>query len=417
MEYQNSKQNRESRMSQENKLNRQHNPISDNRPEFAAQAKMIGSMQAANNSHLVQKGVYSGGKPPIQRAITTDDQSKVLLNKFNRKTECIQELASQIYSSALKKNATALFPHFDDLFDAIEEVYDEIAVKDIINADQSLAISSVLPSVIGEVHQKWMGKAKAEIPEEQQSPSHEQIALIPQLFAHYNLFDNNMIWRFTSMPSSENVYTARQTEEGTKIDYKEILRVIAAHSGGNDKSNPYVKTLSFGKNPASLMGTAASTGGDKHVLNIIDKADFLYGIDIGTLAEKGITAHPAFARAISLFESEYVLINTPGFPPINLTELATKKYNNPFKGVAMEAMGIDRKDRNIVAIEHEMKPVTPEAVADAENIPLEFAQKIAAFAMKTKKAASEQSFTVQDKEPLDPHVASNAMTKYNMSLK
>ena len=226
-----------------------------------------------------------------------------------------------------------------------------------------------------------------------------------------------MIWRFTSQPSAENVYTARVDGKGKKIDYREILRVIAVHSGGNDKSNPYVKTLSFGKNPASLMGTAASIGGDKHVLNIIDKADFLYGIDINTLADKGITPHPAFARNISLFESEYVLINTPGFPPINLTQLAAKKFNNPFKGNAMELMSINRKGTDIKQIESEMKPVTPEVVADSVQMPLEFAKKIIAFALKTKAAASPLSGAVQDKEPLDPHVAVNAMTMYISNLK
>ena len=98
-----------------------------------------------------------------------------------------------------------------------------------------------------------------------------------------------LYWRFTTTPSQEFVRISADT------DAEQVLRVVAAHSGGNDKSNTAVKTLSFARNIGALIGTALSTGGDKHVLNIMDKAAYLYGIEISSLAGKGITAHPAVA--------------------------------------------------------------------------------------------------------------------------
>ncbi len=66
----------------------------------------------------------------------------------------------------------------------------------------------------------------------------------------------------------------------------------------------------------------------------MDKAAYLYGIEIGPLASSGITAHPAVGRAISLYESEYVLIGTPRAPKLSLAALATIRLKNPFKGKA-----------------------------------------------------------------------------------
>lgn len=69
-------------------------------------------------------------------------------------------------------------------------MYDEIAVKDIINADQSLAISSVLPSVIGEVHQKWM--QEQELQEPKQYFTGEKKKEIPQSSEKENMISCNL---------------------------------------------------------------------------------------------------------------------------------------------------------------------------------------------------------------------------------
>jgi hypothetical protein len=116
-----------------------------------------------------------------------------------------------------------------------------------------------------------------------------------------------------------------------------ILTVIAAHSGGNDKSAPDVKTLSFARNPAALIGTACSSGGDPHVQDIVEQAAYLVGIDVSTLATHGVSAHPALGRAISMFETEYVLVSTPGTEN-TLMDLATFICPNPMKAVPAAAV-------------------------------------------------------------------------------
>ncbi|MCX4096687.1 hypothetical protein [Nocardia sp. alder85J] len=126
---------------------------------------------------------------------------------------------------------------------------------------------------------------------------------------HFVAFDgepgHQYIWRFTSLPSKESVSIAADT------GLSRIIKVIGEHSGGNMKTDEQVRTSSFCRNIGALFGIAASTGGDKKVLNIVNRTPYLCRIDLATLPAKGVTAAPALYRAISLFETEYVLVPTP----------------------------------------------------------------------------------------------------------
>ena len=198
-------------------------------------------------------------------------------------------------------------------------------------------------------------------------------------FEHFNAFDDNMLWRFTSQPTQEVI----QIENG--VSYDEILKVVANHSGGNDKSNQRVRTLSFGRNIGALMGTAFSQGGDKNVAKISQLAAYLYGIDINSLKGKGITAHPATARAISLFETEYILVSTPGNDPVTLDDLATVKFPNPFRQPPKT-----QKDKKVI----------PDVVSGLTKMNKKQVQSIILFAKAVMQAANKYKFVVQDKEPI-----------------
>ena len=236
---------------------------------------------------------------------------------------------------------------------------------------------------------------------------HEATAGNP-VFSHFAALDSEfgdkpVMWRFTTTPSQEFV------EISEKSDAAEVLRVVAAHSGGNDKSNPNVKTLSFARNIGALIGTALSTGGDKHVLNIMDKAAYLYGIEIGSLASSGITAHPAVGRAISLYESEYVLIGTPGAPKVSLAALATIRLENPFKGKAEELMrgASSESNRFFGAVVSEMTSTAPQVEQVSGLHPpldpaavgriMDFA-RVAAASLTESQAVSEKTPLVNDRE-------------------
>ncbi|NUS44114.1 MAG: hypothetical protein HOQ24_10555 [Mycobacteriaceae bacterium] len=127
---------------------------------------------------------------------------------------------------------------------------------------------------------------------------------------HYFEFDTphggECIWRFTGMPTAEKI----SIEPDVSIEV--ILELIGEHSGGNKKDDPRVQTSSFCRNLGALIGTAASSGGDKNVLTIVNKAPYLCCVNLASLRPKGISAIPALARSISLFETEYVLVCTPG---------------------------------------------------------------------------------------------------------
>ncbi|MGH3939817.1 MAG: hypothetical protein ACRDTG_14550 [Pseudonocardiaceae bacterium] len=217
------------------------------------------------------------------------------------------------------------------------------------------------------------------------------LATFQDRFEHYSRLDGlfqelfqktEIIWRFTSTPSAEKIFLA------SDVTPSEVVETIAKHSGGAEKSNARVLTLSFGRNPGALFGTALSGGGDPHVLNIIDKAAYLYGIDISTLPRKGITAHPAAGRAISLYETEYVLVGTPGMGEKTLDELATMKLLNPFQGEAIklsEEWGFKSAEL-MKAIVEEMG----NKVAEAKNLhglPLKVVEGIQQEAYRVAKAA------------------------------
>ena len=250
------------------------------------------------------------------------------------------------------------------------------------------------PTLLQKEHVQWLTKSSEAFDAKQCGLS----PLLPHdyegLPSHYNLTSDQMLWRFTSTPSTEFV----QITEGTT--YEEIVRVIAAHSGGNDKSNPNVKTLSFGRNLGALIGVAASPGGDKHVTNIVDKAEYLFGIDIGSLASKNITAHPAGGRAISLFETEYVLVRKPGLPPISLDALATVKYRNPFKGRGWQIAG-QKAQRSRGAIEAEMGTILAEKIRVRKMNSFR-TKEIEETSRKAAKLAVKHQGTIKDTTSLDP---------------
>ncbi len=240
---------------------------------------------------------------------------------------------------------------------------------------------------------------------------HEAMSEGPS-FEHYNKFDKNMIWRFSSRPSTEMIYI----KEGTP--YREILDVISRHSGGNDKTNRDVNTLSFGRNIGALMGTAASEGGDKHVINIIDKAEYLIGIDIGSLEARGISAHPAMARAISLFETEYVLVSTPGDDPVSLLDLATVRYKNPFSGEAIKLADVEDK-ATMGRVIKEMGTIDAEDIDMAFKMDPEEKIKIIEYMKKVKKAADEFAPAIRERELSysgDEEELVKRMMKYNEKI-
>ncbi len=221
-------------------------------------------------------------------------------------------------------------------------------------------------------------------------------------FAEFDqLFNANMLWRFTSTPSSEFV----KIDAG--VGMTEILQVIANHSGGNDKSNTRVITLSFGRNIAALLGIALSPGGDKQVVGIISRTPYLYGIDIASLKGKGITAHPARSRAISLFETEYVLVPVPGAAPVGLNELATVKYTNPFKGMGrklVEETGTPTTVAFYDAAQEKLnkKKITPEVIKDPLEMPTKTVDALLSYAKLVAKAAQPFAGNVMIKDPFPP---------------
>jgi hypothetical protein len=245
---------------------------------------------------------------------------------------------------------------------------------------------------------------------------------------HYNSFDRpstqQMIWRFTSAPMSEFI----SVKLGTSI--QEIIEVIGKHSGGDDKTNENVKTSSFCRNIGAFMGTAASAGGDKKVLKIILRAEYLCGINIATLADHGISAHPALARAISAFETEYVLVPTPGNAPISIGALATVLFQNPFK----ELFGPDGKAKNYgitIPIANQKQfllilntpPKNPIVIeknvglkGKLDDMGASWVKEILAYARKASSGATRQSGTVQNKESANINTIQNAMKQYVSSL-
>jgi hypothetical protein len=354
-------------------------------------------------------------KPAVQRDIVDDrDASSVLLDRFNRPEERAQVLGASIYEKLWRSDALG-GRSFDDIYDAVLPLLSTMA-SDIETPSQVIGLSDFVESkfaaLLGETPAATRHDAFMEHP---QLAPHEAMTnpKVQGLFGHYNFFDDNMIWRFTTRPTTEVVYIAPNTTQ------EAVAKVVAAHSGGADKSNPNVKTLSFGRNLGALMGVAASAGGDKKVLNIADKAEYVYGIDIRSLRRYGITAHPATARLISLYETEYVLVSTPGDKARTLDELATVKYANPFKSGAIRELlsQEERQGRGVRAAQASMPPVAAEEVSGVQSMDLAKARRILAYAMEAKKAASALAASVKDKEGIaDPELIDKTMAVYNKDL-
>jgi hypothetical protein len=217
--------------------------------------------------------------------------------------------------------------------------------------------------------------------EEVQSPRHPYLA-------HFQDDDPDVIWRFTSEPLDEKLFI----DAGS--DLEEIMRVTAKHSGGNDKSNERIKTLSFGRNRGALLGTAASIGGDKNVLDIIHSAEYLYGVKISGLAGKGISAHPALYRTISMFETEYVLVRSPGLPAVSLHDIASIRHANPLKGRIAKAEGFEER------YQPRLKPKTPNIVQpnELEPVPPGVVDWLLSYGRAAMQAADAFKGMIQDKE-------------------
>jgi hypothetical protein len=240
---------------------------------------------------------------------------------------------------------------------------------------------------------------------------------------HYNTFDDGarqFIWRFSSKPISECIFIAAGESIGS------IIEVIGKHSGGGDKTNTKVVTSSFCRNVGALLGTAASAGGDKNVLHIINKSAYLCCIDLASLAAKGVSAHPALARAISLFETEYVLVPTPGEPKVSIAELATAIYPNPFKdriqlngeitnSKVPVAIGAQGAYELVSTLAKEKPAVEAEVVEVAEPMPNDKVESILRFAGKSSLAATRQASVVRDKE-LTSFPLETIMAQYTKDL-
>ena len=212
---------------------------------------------------------------------------------------------------------------------------------------------------------------------------------------HYAAMDaqlgmGGMLWRFTSNPQTEVVSIA----DG--VDFAKVVRLVAGHTGGNKKDDGSVRTLSFGRNLAALIGVAHSNGGDANVAGINARAEYLYGVSLDSLQGQGITAHPAEARMIGIFETEYVLLASPGAPPRRLEDLATIKYRNPFK-TADGGQIPDLPRKAIGQPSAEARKIDPPS-ADLTDPPDGFRSAVIAYALKVASAANNQSGTVQDKE-------------------
>ncbi|MFI7664678.1 hypothetical protein [Nocardia sp. NPDC049526] len=249
---------------------------------------------------------------------------------------------------------------------------------------------------------------------------------------HYTEFDDadrQYIWRFSATPYDEKISIGADTA------ISEIIKIIGAHSSGNEKKSAHVRTSSFCRNIGALIGTAASAGGDKNVLNIINKAPYLLCIDVATLRDKGVSAMPALDRGISLYETEYVLVATPGeehFLACHPVDLDPVLFRNPFKGCIDSTgkfMGCTVLDGTLIgadvpltirATESFVKTVVDsplvfeDIVTDFAEIPPADLENILWFAAASADAASEQSGSVQTKDALGGLAkAANMMKTYN----
>jgi hypothetical protein len=232
----------------------------------------------------------------------------------------------------------------------------------------------------------------------------------------------DMLWRFTSNPQSEVIKIDKD------VGFGEVVSIVGAHTGGNKKDDGRVRTLSFGRNLAALIGVAYSKGGDPNVAEIAVRAEYLFGVPMASLAGQGITAHPAESRLIGIFETEYILLATPGDPPRKLDDIAPIKLRNPFKG--MDGTGGSERllEGKLLASEQvesavgkdTEKPAKREAEPSSGKVfdaPEGFSATVREHARRIQAAATEQSGLVRMEEGADGVQIDAALRKFQEDLK
>ncbi|MEV2220284.1 hypothetical protein AB0E01_10445 [Nocardia vinacea] len=291
-------------------------------------------------------------------------------------------------------------------------------------------------------HKEWLQKIRLQVdkpPLAHQWSPHKQwsISAAEKKFHHFTALDfetdHQYIWRFSSLPSSELV----SIQAGTAI--ATIIELIGEHSGGNKKDDPRVRTSSFCRNIGALIGVAASTGGDKKVLNIVNRTPYLCRIDISTLSGKGVSAVPALSRAISLFETEYVLVPTPGKTHFLANTgqnviggagcLDAAIFSNPFFGcigdsgtftgcVINQNVTIGAKEELPVTTPAaftsagaELRPVTPELIG-AIDMDEGDVVRILCYAAAVSEAADKHTDVIKDKDPTSVDAIADKVAEY-----
>lgn len=350
------------------------------------------------------------GEEPLLAATQTDKEIALTLAEHLVAADPFdQKLGREYVAMEILAQMKSLRPLIDPMIEAPERV-----PVSSVTALASKAIRAARPPILSQLnaddlrHAVWFVVAKQEHElglgydrwglRGDTLRWHEETSADP-LRAHYAALDQfmgpNMLWRFTSRPSSELI----KIDPG--VSFETIVTLIGLHSGGNNKDDPRVRTLSFGRNLAALIGTAHSKGGDPGVASIAVRAEYLYGVDIASLRGKGITAHPAETRLISLFESEYVLVATPGDPPRTLEQLATVKLANPFKGDP--ALRGTPEEKPLFPGK-QLSPLKSDAPAPDQpslgltTVPDNVVKAILAYAGRVIRAANELSGSVMNKE-------------------
>ncbi|MEV0248982.1 hypothetical protein AB0H76_20425 [Nocardia sp. NPDC050712] len=300
-------------------------------------------------------------------------------------------------------------------------------------ASQARAVEQAPTTPEAGAHMQWLGSttvrsALAEPSIKAQWSPHKDwsVTVRDKKLNHFTAFDwdpeHPYIWRFTSLPSTELVSITANTGFAT------IIQLIGEHSGGNMKTDPRVRTSSFCRNIGALLGVAASAGGDKKVLNIINRTPYLCRIDLTTLPARGITAAPALYRAISLFETEYVLVPTPaktyyladtGHVPGGAGCLDAVLFNNPFYGcidpggtfrpflvgddlsISLESDLFIKPAGDFARAAQELPPITPEArVQNVLDLDPGDVVRIVCYAQAVSEVAGKLAALVLNKDPM-----------------
>ena len=383
------------------------------------------ALQRSIGNQAVARLVNSGGAAPV-----------VVLDEASSVENQAEAIAAHLVETETDERALGFDYVQDEVFAVLDDGVLTPALQPLLAAPGAVPMRSVAAPVLREVrerrdarHRQWLDDERAAfetrllagLPEKVRDDlrgrtlrEHADLAG-EETAAHYaglddkRLVGEDMIWRFTSNPQSEIVMIAQGTS------FQDVYGLVGAHSGGNKKNDPRVRTLSFGRNLGALIGVAYSTGGDANVAGIAVRAEYLYGISIASLKGKGITAHPAESRMISVFETEYVLIATPGDPPRKLDDLATVRYANPFKGIEPgQGRGPLLKGKKL---NPPGQPKTPEQPSGpVRPAPKGFAVTVRDYARRAQAAASKQAEAVRDMDAAESRLIDNAMTKYNDAI-